>query len=157
MTWKTSTALLAMQVLATAVLPVTATAERTVLRYDEQLDGMRPGATPAERPSRPFAGWLAVTGCEFPVDGYFSGRVQDGAISGMAAEGRDFNWRIDEHGRPEPQRLAAIRPGWSLGSPGEGAERDRQHEACRGEWPAQPWSSRPGVGGSGVGGGGGHA
>jgi hypothetical protein len=69
-----------------------------VPRNDAQLDGTRPGAAPAERPLRPFAGWLAVTGCRYTVDGSFIGRVQDDRISGMAAEGSNFNWPIATDG-----------------------------------------------------------
>ncbi|MEK9660288.1 MAG: hypothetical protein VW644_00870 [Alphaproteobacteria bacterium] len=75
-----------------------AVAEPPTPRNDAQLDGTRPGATPAERPLRPFAGWLAVTGCKFRVDGSFIGRVQEGSISGMAAEGTNFNWPIATDG-----------------------------------------------------------
>lgn len=75
-----------------------AAAEPPTPRNDAQLDASRPGATPAERPLRPFAGWLAVTGCKFRVDGSFIGRVQDGTISGMAAEGTNFNWPIAPDG-----------------------------------------------------------
>lgn len=77
-------------------------------RNDAQLDGARPGATPAERPLRPFAGWLSVTGCQFRVDGSFIGRVQEGTISGMAAEGSNFSWSIGDDGRFSGQiRLSA--------------------------------------------------
>jgi len=73
-------------------------AEPPVPRNDAQLDGARPGTTPAERPLRPFADWLVVKGCKFPVDGSFIGRVQDGNISGMAAEGSNFSWPIAADG-----------------------------------------------------------
>ena len=51
-----------------------------------------PDATPAERPSRPFSGWVGPRGCRFPFEGTFLGRVQDGRISGMAAERAKFPW-----------------------------------------------------------------
>jgi hypothetical protein len=57
-----------------------------------------PDATPAERPSRPFSGWVGPRGCDFPFDGSFLGRVQDGRISGMAAEGANFDWPVAEDG-----------------------------------------------------------
>lgn len=57
-----------------------------------------PDATPAERPSRPFSGWVGPRGCRFPFEGTFLGRVQDGRISGMAAEGANFDWPIAEDG-----------------------------------------------------------
>ena len=57
-----------------------------------------PDATPAERPLRPFSGWVGPRGCRFPFDGSFLGRVQDGRISGMAAEGANFDWPIAEDG-----------------------------------------------------------
>jgi hypothetical protein len=72
--------------------------EPPVARNDTRRDGTWLGATPAEGPLRPFAGWLAVTGCKFRVDGSFIGRVQDGNISGRAAEGTDFNWPIAPDG-----------------------------------------------------------
>lgn len=58
----------------------------------------RPNATPAERPLRPFSGWVGARGCRFPFDGTFLGRIQDGRISGMAAEGANFDWPIAEDG-----------------------------------------------------------
>ena len=51
-----------------------------------------PDATPAERPMRPFSGWVGPGGCKFVYDGQMWGRVQDGRISGMAAEGHNFDW-----------------------------------------------------------------
>ena len=57
-----------------------------------------PDATPAERPLRPFSGWVGPRGCRFPFEGTFLGRVQDGRISGMAAEGANFDWPIAEDG-----------------------------------------------------------
>ena len=53
-------------------------------------------ATPAERPMRPFSGWVGPGGCMFTYDGQMWGRVQDGRISGMAAEGHDFDWVLGE-------------------------------------------------------------
>lgn len=64
----------------------------------EQLDGSRPGATPAERPLRPFAGWLAARGCTLDIDMSFIGRVQEGTVSGMAADGTNFSFAIDGDG-----------------------------------------------------------
>lgn len=55
-----------------------------------------PSATPAERPMRPFSGWIGPGGCKFVYDGQMWGRVQDGRISGMAAEGHNFDWVLDE-------------------------------------------------------------
>lgn len=57
-----------------------------------------PDATPAERPLRPFSGWVGPRGCHFPFDGSFLGRIQDGRISGMAGEGANFDWPIAEDG-----------------------------------------------------------
>ena len=57
-----------------------------------------PDATPAERPLRPFSGWVGPRGCTFPFDGSFLGRLQDGRISGMAAEGTNFDWPIGSDG-----------------------------------------------------------
>ena len=57
-----------------------------------------PDATPAERPLRPFSGWVGPRGCSFPFDGSFLGRLQDGHISGMAGEGANFDWIIAEDG-----------------------------------------------------------
>ena len=57
-----------------------------------------PDATPAERPLRPFSGWVGPRGCRFPFDGSFLGRVQDGRISGMAGEGANFDWPIAADG-----------------------------------------------------------
>ena len=57
-----------------------------------------PNATPAERPLRPFSGWVGPRGCRFPFEGTFLGRVQEGRISGMAAEGANFDWPIAEDG-----------------------------------------------------------
>ena len=57
-----------------------------------------PDATPAERPLRPFSGWVGPRGCTFPFDGSFLGRVQDGRISGMAGEGANFDWPIAADG-----------------------------------------------------------
>lgn len=54
-----------------------------------------PDATPAERPMRPFSGWVGPGGCKFVYDGQMWGRVQDGRISGMAAEGHNFDWVLD--------------------------------------------------------------
>lgn len=84
--------------IVTAAAGYAAAADPPTPRNDAQLDGSRPGATPAERPLKPFAGWLAVTGCKFRIDGSFIGRVQDGTISGMAAEGSNFNWPIAPDG-----------------------------------------------------------
>lgn len=66
------------------------------LQIDPQ--NARPNATPAERPLRPFSGWVGARGCGFPFDGTFLGRIQDGRISGMAAEGVNFDWPIAEDG-----------------------------------------------------------
>lgn len=57
-----------------------------------------PDATPAERPLRPFSGWVGPRGCKFPFDGNFLGRVQDGRISGMAGEGANFDWPLADDG-----------------------------------------------------------
>jgi hypothetical protein len=57
-----------------------------------------PDATPAERPSRPFSGWVGPRGCTFPFYGSFLGRLQDGRISGMAAEGANFDWPVADDG-----------------------------------------------------------
>lgn len=57
-----------------------------------------PDATPAERPMRPFSGWVGPRGCSFPFDGSFLGRLQDGHISGMAGEGANFDWPIADDG-----------------------------------------------------------
>jgi len=57
-----------------------------------------PDATPAERPLRPFSGWVGPRGCTFPFDGSFLGRLQDGHISGMAGEGANFDWPIAADG-----------------------------------------------------------
>ncbi len=108
---------------ATMVNPAAAagTYEPPVPRNDAQLDGMRPGATPAERPLRPFAGWLTVTGCRFRVDGSFIGRVQDGWISGMAAGGANFSWPIGADGSFEGKI--------ALGGNTDG---DRVHQSVKG-------------------------
>lgn len=58
-----------------------------------------PDATPAERPLRPFSGWVGPRGCGFVYDGLFLGRLQDGRISGMAGEGVNFDWPIAHDGR----------------------------------------------------------
>ena len=58
-----------------------------------------PDATPAERPLRPFSGWVGPRGCGFVYDGLFLGRLQDGRISGMAGEGVNFDWPISDDGR----------------------------------------------------------
>lgn len=58
----------------------------------------RRNATPAERPLRPFSGWLGARGCKFTYDARFLGRVQDGRISGMAGEGVNFDWPIKDDG-----------------------------------------------------------
>lgn len=55
-----------------------------------------PDATPAERPMRPFSGWVGPGGCKFVYDGQMWGRVQDGRISGMAAEGHNFDWVLGD-------------------------------------------------------------
>jgi hypothetical protein len=57
-----------------------------------------PDATPAERPMRPFSGWVGPRGCTYPFDGNFLGRLQDGRISGMAGEGVNFDWPVGEDG-----------------------------------------------------------
>lgn len=57
-----------------------------------------PDATPAERPMRPFSGWVGPGGCKFVYDGQMWGRVQDGRISGMAAEGHNFDWVLAPDG-----------------------------------------------------------
>ena len=59
-----------------------------------QIDSVTasPNATPAERPMRPFSGWVGPGGCKFVYDGQMWGRVQDGRISGMAVEGHNFDW-----------------------------------------------------------------
>ncbi|MBO6782134.1 MAG: hypothetical protein JJ899_02510 [Alphaproteobacteria bacterium] len=58
-----------------------------------------PEATPAERPMRPFSGWVDARGCDFQFDGLFLGRLQDGRISGMAGEGVNFDWEVAADGR----------------------------------------------------------
>lgn len=65
-----------------------------------QIDpnNIRPGATPAERPMRPFSGWIGARGCRFPFAATFLGRVQEGRVSGMAAEGANFDWQLNEDG-----------------------------------------------------------
>lgn len=50
-----------------------------------------PDATPAERPMHPFSCWVGPGGCKFLYDGQMWSRVQDGRISGMAAEGHNFD------------------------------------------------------------------
>lgn len=65
---------------------------------DAQIDPATasPDATPAERPMRPFSGWVGPGGCKFVYDGQMWGRVQDGRISGMAAEGHNFDWVLGD-------------------------------------------------------------
>ncbi|MEP4379928.1 MAG: hypothetical protein ABJ215_12340 [Alphaproteobacteria bacterium] len=65
-----------------------------------QIDPASAGkdSTPAERPLRPFSGWVGARGCTFPFDGLFLGRLQDGRISGMAGEGVNFDWSIADDG-----------------------------------------------------------
>ncbi|MBS28364.1 MAG: hypothetical protein CL566_05470 [Alphaproteobacteria bacterium] len=57
-----------------------------------------PDATPAERPMRPFSGWVGPGGCTYVYDGQMWGRVQDNRISGMAAEGHNFDFPLADDG-----------------------------------------------------------
>jgi len=106
-----------------------------------------PDATPAERPLRPFSGWVGPRGCAFPFDGNFLGRVQDGRISGMAGEGANFDWPVaadrsfggrlplkqDETGAQIYQWISGRIAGSEMSIDVEYGIPDRPDTFCRGE------------------------